>query len=232
MVPFKLPPVDAEPDSIQGMNQEESIATESIEHRAPSELDYPTATLEETKVGSDSRAGQIAWNKIAPLLVLPILRGENLSYGQRGEWEEKARETASQLGLELPWDEVIDGDEEGDLLRRLEPLPPFPLLFLGAALLLRQEALYAGHWAGETPLLDFVLGLQSAHQSELEVDEEVMGEEAMDEEVSEGESDLETGTPEEEFVLSQTDDSTDDPQNPDEDTTENEEDPNLENEVI
>jgi ParB/RepB/Spo0J family partition protein len=102
MVPPPLPPLDAEPDSIGGVDGDEALSQQLIEPLDTREREHPSAQQGGMDVGRDARSDQIAWNKIAPILVLPILRGENLSYGQRGEWEEKAGKQPRSWGWNFP----------------------------------------------------------------------------------------------------------------------------------
>ncbi len=130
------------------------------------------------------------WRKLPVLLCALVLRS-GARYGSSDAWETLARDVARELGVTLPWEELIstydesstlsslenalafkndDPDEEPQVIEETFQAPtPHQLLLFVSALLLADEARMAVRYGGETPRLTFLLGTGEVVQPELEV---------------------------------------------------------------
>jgi ParB family chromosome partitioning protein len=124
--------------------------------------------------------------RAAALLTSTILGTELHRYGYDAEHGALARSVARAVGLVLPWDGLLEAEDEAAMFNLLggnspeetdgaegasaqatEPPEPGQLLLFAASLLLVQEVRSAVRFGGETPRLGFVLGPQ--HEAQLEL---------------------------------------------------------------
>jgi ParB/RepB/Spo0J family partition protein len=116
-------------------------------------------------------------NRLATLIALPVLQAAFCRYVDGEQWASLTRTVGASVGIFVPWDDLLD-DEKGDfelyemLSGQLEAQAPEKLLLLCACLLLAYEANQVVRFSGETPGIDFALGLTPARQTELEEDHE------------------------------------------------------------
>ncbi len=130
-------------------------------------------------LSEERKAGE--WHKIVPLLVLPVLQGHYLRYGDPEAWQNMAQQVGREVSISLPWEALFDSPgEQTDVLALLQEVEPADLLLFAACLLLAQEAREAVRFGGPTPHLGFVLGQTEAHQPELPDEEDVPDEEDYD----------------------------------------------------
>lgn len=115
--------------------------------------------------------------RIATLLALPICQAAFCRYVDAEQWQALARGVSTQIGVFLPWNDLLEDEEEHlELYRQiygqLETQTPERLLLLASCLLLAYEANQVVRFGGETPGIDFVLGRKPAEQTSLEDHEE------------------------------------------------------------
>lgn len=126
--------------------------------------------------------------KAAALMTSVMLGSELHRYGYDAEHGALARSVASALNLTLPWDALLEAEDEAAMFHLLggngtqtdegtaasaeaAVLPePGELLLFAASLLMVQEVRQAVRFGGETPRLSFVLGPQHEAQLELPAD--------------------------------------------------------------
>ena len=181
-------PICLDPERHRALAQAERDAHEAARRKRYEALwSSAIEVLREEWQGEEQR-------KTVALIAAPLLLGEGHRYGSAQTWHELVQSIGRELAILLPWEILFDGEtKDGDILRLLEGKdksgdsnevvdgegekavrPEIPrldvkqLLLLCAAVRVGREASEAARYGGETPFLDFVLGLQTATQTELE----------------------------------------------------------------
>ena len=171
--PTKQYPICLNPSRLNELLREERKANEDT--RRQQNLDLWQQAKEVLKADVEAKD----FKRLAMLLTLPVFRAEFCRYVDEEQWQSLTRLVGSNVGVFVPWDDVLDGDKEDlelyDLLSgQLATQAPERYLLLGVCLLLAYEANQVVKFGGETPGIDFVLGRKPAQQQELE--EETEGE--------------------------------------------------------
>jgi ParB/RepB/Spo0J family partition protein len=181
----KTVPVCLDPERFKKLREDERKAHEEKRRRHYTLLWSQAVAVVQSEVEAEGL------KKMPVLLAALVLRSELHRYGAGGEVEQLPRLVARELGIALPWDELLGARTEADLLAVLQSAlaaedgtdgeretlstgqvlyapDPYRLMLFASALLLASEAQHAVRWAESTPRLDFVLGPQA--QGELNVD--------------------------------------------------------------
>ena len=182
--PEKLAPICVDPARLKSLQEQERAAHEEARRRHFTRLwEQANRVLEGEK--DDPR-------KATALLAAMVLGSELHRYGYDAEHGALARSVARAVGLALPWDRLLEAEDEAAMFNLLGGIPsadaapareadgangapaqavevpePGRLLVFAASLLLVQEVRSAVRFGGETPRLRFVLGPQ--HEAQLEL---------------------------------------------------------------